>query len=447
MSLNIDPLVARIAASIAALPAEPTIDQLNTVRWLGLAGRGVSQEDMSAYEAALQYLINNLSANATPAQLMSLAYAALPAEPVPVGGAIYRAGKPVQLMENGCTFLRAGFVETDPAKFVAEQWTDNFGNHWEPVGEKLTGSKIIWAEGISKFVALSGASVLVAATLDGEWTQSALGFQVYDICAGPSLIVAVGSGGAISTSPDGITWTARSSGTSEHLFSAIYMPQSAKFVVGGNARTVRKSDNGSSWVAGGTPLFGASTARVDQLVMVSVAGVEYVAAASSQSNEIAVNDVVGLVWNTVATTSAYYLQGLVSTGEKLVAFSTVNSIVKGVEVSWDSASNPVSQVITVQDFSHPLYDNTKIEAAWYCPVNEKIIARSSDQELYVSDAGNLMFSPAVSKMPRAIIFCDGTDTYMCSGLAANSPIYKAAPSAGSIMAHTQGGVAQYIRIK
>lgn len=62
-----------------------------------------------------------------------------------------------------------------------------------------------------------------------------------------SLFVAVGDGGAIKTSADGITWTSRTSGTSENLVGVLYA--NSLWVAYGGAGTILTSTNGTTWTA------------------------------------------------------------------------------------------------------------------------------------------------------------------------------------------------------
>jgi hypothetical protein len=64
---------------------------------------------------------------------------------------------------------------------------------------------------------------------------------------GNGLFVAVGEGGAILTSPDGVSWTARTSGTGDWLFGVTY--GNGLFVAVGEGGTILTSRDGVSWTA------------------------------------------------------------------------------------------------------------------------------------------------------------------------------------------------------
>ncbi len=60
--------------------------------------------------------------------------------------------------------------------------------------------------------------------------------------------VAVGDGGKLFTSEDkGLTWTARTSGTTEHLNCIAFDTTNQRFMVGGNAWTILTSTDGVAW--------------------------------------------------------------------------------------------------------------------------------------------------------------------------------------------------------
>jgi hypothetical protein len=79
------------------------------------------------------------------------------------------------------------------------------------------------------------------------------GNSLYAVTYGNNTFVAVGSGGTILTSPDGVTWTARTSGTYNPLSSVTY--GNGTFVaVGGSpyysgSGTILTSPDGANWTA------------------------------------------------------------------------------------------------------------------------------------------------------------------------------------------------------
>lgn len=79
-------------------------------------------------------------------------------------------------------------------------------------------------------------------TTSGQTTKQ-LNFLVF----GAGLFVAVGQDGTIQSSPDGITWTTRTSGTTNNLIKVYFL--NSKFFVVGTNRTLLTSTDGISWTA------------------------------------------------------------------------------------------------------------------------------------------------------------------------------------------------------
>ena len=59
------------------------------------------------------------------------------------------------------------------------------------------------------------------------------------------LYAAVGNSGTILTSPDGTSWTSRTSGTTEDLYGVTYA--NSTFVVVGTSGTILTSSDGTTW--------------------------------------------------------------------------------------------------------------------------------------------------------------------------------------------------------
>lgn len=70
---------------------------------------------------------------------------------------------------------------------------------------------------------------------------------LWGIAASDTHFVAVGEAGAILTSPDGLAWTTRISGTDTWLLAATWSPTLKTFVVVGDAGTILTSPDGITW--------------------------------------------------------------------------------------------------------------------------------------------------------------------------------------------------------
>ena len=72
-----------------------------------------------------------------------------------------------------------------------------------------------------------------------------------------AMFVAVGSGGKIMYSPDGVSWTMTSSGVAVDLFCIVY--EYDQFFAAGAGGTMLRSEDGISWTSYNNSAFGANT--------------------------------------------------------------------------------------------------------------------------------------------------------------------------------------------
>lgn len=99
-----------------------------------------------------------------------------------------------------------------------------------------------YTSGSNKYYSSSNATNWNIVTTTGQTTKQ-MNFMVF----GANLFVAVGNDGTIQTSPNGATWTTRTSGTSNHLHK-VYFLNSKFFAIGLN-RTLLTSTDGITWTA------------------------------------------------------------------------------------------------------------------------------------------------------------------------------------------------------
>jgi uncharacterized protein len=103
--------------------------------------------------------------------------------------------------------------------------------------------------GAGQFAALTDSAVLTST--DGRaWTErlgAPPGTILKRIAWTGDRFIVVGGGGFLATSPDGIEWTRRVSGTNENLEGIAH--GGGRFVVVGNNSTVTTSDDGVAWTA------------------------------------------------------------------------------------------------------------------------------------------------------------------------------------------------------
>lgn len=110
----------------------------------------------------------------------------------------------------------------------------------------------------SKFCCTAGGAANLAVTSNGgaTWTQSVgvptgISSAIYSLAASPTLYVAVGNssitGGGISTSPDGVTWTAQASGTASNTAIQSVRYLNGQFIAVGDGGYIATSSNGTTW--------------------------------------------------------------------------------------------------------------------------------------------------------------------------------------------------------
>ena len=133
--------------------------------------------------------------------------------------------------------------------------TSSDGVAWKerptPVAD-VTLRKVIWSG--SQFVAVGTLGTIITSPDGITWTQRASGTTAilnWIVWSG-NQFVAVGDGGVILTSANGTTWVSRTSGVSSTLYSIVW--SGSQFVIGGSSYTLTSSD-GISWTLQSAPPF------------------------------------------------------------------------------------------------------------------------------------------------------------------------------------------------
>ena len=155
--------------------------------------------------------------------------------------------------------------------------------------------------------------VVVDVTTWLDRTPANLVTGLNDVVWSGSLFVAVGDVGKIVTSPDGITWTTRTSGTTQTL-QGVYWDGS-RFLAVGDGATILSSANGTNW---STLHTGAAEVR---LQAVSYSGTRYVAAGSLSNSAYMLTSVNGVTWteNLSVPQNGRSISGLAWSGQLFVA--------------------------------------------------------------------------------------------------------------------------------
>lgn len=136
------------------------------------------------------------------------------------------------------------------------------------------------------------------------------------VAAGPDNFVAVGAGGAMAVSADGVTWVPRNTGTSNWLYRARYL--GGRFVCVGQNGTLMTSPDGDVW----TSRASGTTAWLTDAILV---GDRYFVS-GTQGTVLTSTDTVD--WTPVAIITGKSLYGLAAAGRQLVAVGVEGVILR-----------------------------------------------------------------------------------------------------------------------
>lgn len=132
--------------------------------------------------------------------------------------------------------LNRTFAAGDQYKYVNAVPTSSTGWTGTPSGLSATIFDVAWGNSIAVVVGDNG---IYSSTNLTSWTLRVSAANMYGVSWCENQFVAVGSAGKIYTSPDGTTWTARSSGTTQDLYGAV--GYNGVLLVTGNNGTVLRS--------------------------------------------------------------------------------------------------------------------------------------------------------------------------------------------------------------
>ena len=146
-------------------------------------------------------------------------------------------------------------VDTSPGVFVAVGYdgniirsTDN-GTNWDNATSPTENHLEEVTFGNNTFVAVGRSGNIVRSTDNGssfDNVSSGTDQHLYGVTYGNNTFVTVGRGGKIYTSPDGTTWTFRTSGILTNLMGATF-GNNTFLAVGIDGKIVRSTDNGTTW--------------------------------------------------------------------------------------------------------------------------------------------------------------------------------------------------------
>jgi hypothetical protein len=146
----------------------------------------------------------------------------------------------------------------------------------------------------------------------------------------------VGGTGTILTSPDGITWTARTSGTTDHLNGVAWSSIVLLFVAVGANGTIRTSPNGTTW----TTRFGSVSSVLNDVVWSDALSRFVIAALDTTLNVLTSPD--GVTWTARATPKAVFFAVAVATANYALVAGTGWILVSTDGVNWQVADASVN---------------------------------------------------------------------------------------------------------
>jgi hypothetical protein len=187
-----------------------------------------------------------------------------------------------------------------------------------------------------QFVAV-GSTGQVLTSPDGlAWTPRTSGtfFRLRGVASSPDLFVAAGQGGRIITSPDGVNWTIRISGTSE-TFRGVATNATTFVTVGGqSAAMIRYSADGITWNAAAVP---ASPSPSGALRAVAWGNNQFIAV-GAQATVLTSPD--GISWTVRSSGGTDRYDGVVWTGTEFVVLTKSGQVLRGTDgITWVSSQS------------------------------------------------------------------------------------------------------------
>lgn len=207
----------------------------------------------------------------------------------------------------------------------------------------------------------SDRAVYVASSLDSlSWSQAVMpgigGNLLSSVIFGNSLFVAFGTGGYVATSPDGTTWTQRTSGTSNALNAGTY--GAGLFCLVGAVGTIITSPDGITW----TTRTSSTTAALNDIVF--AIGLFIAVGAAGGGNTIS-RSIDGITWTRHPIDGTQFTQNSVTYVSSLGLFITTGSGIQGsatgLSSSWSAFTSPAGTPgVSLFSFRKLLTDGTNV---------------------------------------------------------------------------------------
>ncbi|MFM1746864.1 MAG: hypothetical protein RLZZ188_530 [Verrucomicrobiota bacterium] len=150
---------------------------------------------------------------------------------------------------NGRFVIATTDLDGGTKEDIGGLWTSSDGYAWTPflTGVLDSANLNTALHAADRWIALGNGGVIVTSTDGVSWprTSSGISNSIYGVTTGSGLIVAVAGGGKIITSTDGLIWTERTSGVTTDLRAVTFAE--GTFVAVGLNGVILTSSSGAAW--------------------------------------------------------------------------------------------------------------------------------------------------------------------------------------------------------
>ena len=242
--------------------------------------------------------------------------------------------------------IKAQMVALD---YVAEGYGPDKVSMCAPTGEPLDRtqvklSAVAWIG--NQFIAVGGSAgqpAVIVSSADGvTWIGREAGAAPFrGVASSGTQAVIVGASGVAFTSPDGLAWTAQSTGTATNLNRVAWCD--TQFVAVGDAGTILTSPDGTKW----TSRFSKTNVSLSDLI-VSQAHIFVVG-----NTGTILNSTDGITWSPRTSGTAVNLSGLTQTDAKQIAVGAVGTILQSIDLgkTWTPANSGVLTALNAVTWS------------------------------------------------------------------------------------------------
>jgi hypothetical protein len=297
----------------------------------------------------------------------------------------------------------------------------------------------------SHFVAVSATGTVLTSPNGSTWTTQTSGTvnNLRAVASSPTLLVAVGSDGAILTSTNGGTsWTAQTSGTKANLVSVTW--SGSQFVaVGmlGTAPAILTSPNGVAWTSRN-----AGPASMN-LYGVAWTGKQFVAVGSYGSGGVVLNSRDGVTWTLNSSAVALATQGILEavtwSGAQLVAVGAMGgngeaTILFSTDGNTWSAPSSSESVPTWEALDGVVWSPAK--KLFVAVGQQGTILTSPDTNMWTSRTSNTTYNlKAVAWSGTEFLAIGSANTVVTSPDGITWTVQAAVPDGGQMLHYSSSG--------